>query len=536
MKRILTFLPAVAATILLAFAVSCKNDKGPANSSEMDAFITEAPYLNHLPDDPDMLITFHVLQLLDKSGFATDEAFADLRNQLLEGMEPATRVAALGILRDPSLAGLDPAHPIVIALDNITVAGEDATVDLYGVLPLSNRDLLIKLANQADAGLTADEDGNYRINQYNMAAAILPDAVVFFASNSGLTEKEIAARRDAMVAKSSVYVGGPLAESVLMAGDDLALLATEKVSAMLKQAVDQKLGRDIAQLLGGNPFDGIATTLRLNCLKGKLVADVHTEGSNALLNRMKGWIGTPDKKALACLPAPLTVAGQVALNNVPDILDFVQGVLDRSGEADGIVIGDLLASFGIKPEDLKDLGTICFGYNPVTYSSGDFIVVADAGEKLVDTLEGLITGVGMTNDPQTGYYQLTDNYCVAFKDGYAQLASWGMTRASGSFPRDCSRLAGVLSGSSIVMDLAGLQVPSFDYGLLTLGLTDCRFDAYTTEPGDNAAKTLLTLVIDYLNGMVSMFEADPDPYDFDAGFGPDFDEDFDEDFYDPDFD
>ena len=524
MKRLLSILaPVVLAVTLLT--VSCKNDKGPANSSEMDAFITEAPYLNHLPDDPDMLITFHVLQLLDKSGFATDEAFVDLRNQILEGMEPATRVAALGILRDPSLAGLDPAHPIVIALDNITAAGDDATVDIYGVLPLSNRDLLIKLANQADAGLTADEDGNYRINQYNMAAAILPDAVVFFASNSGLTEKEIAAKRDAMIAKKSVYVGGPLAESVLMAGDDLALHLSKNTADLLMSFVSQQTGTDMVKLLGGNPMEDINSMLRVNCRRGKLLAEALVEGTNPLYERFASWLGTPDKNDMKMMPSYLAAAGQLALQNVPDILDYVQGVLDRSGQADGIVIGDLLASFGIKPEDLKDLGTITFGYINNNDRDDDFIVIARAGEKIVSALDGMIGQLGMDRHPKNGYMHVSGDYYAGFQGDYACLTTDGMI--SRSTASNHSYYADMLHGNSLFVDLAlGFHVPHVNHALLTLDVRNATLEVVTAEPDENAAKTLLKALVDYLESNV--FAAS----DFDeaAFYDPEFDEDFDSEF------
>lgn len=529
MKRLLSLLAPVAAALVL-LTVSCKNDKAPAaNSAEMDAFLREAPYLNHLPDEAEVLLSFHPLQLLDKSGFATDEEFAPLRDQILGDMDVSTKIAALAALKDPSLAGLDPAHPLVVAITDIEVEREDVKADICGVLPLTNRELFVTLLNKADTGLTPEEDGNYRINDKDFSLAILPEAVLFYGQlNRDLGRSAVAAKMDAMIAKKSLYVGSHLAESVLMGGDDLTLLASDKTADLYVQILNQQLGTDVVKLLGGNPFENLNSLLRLNCRRGELLAESIVEGSNPLYKRYSGWLGTPDKADLEWLPSFVAVAGQLALQNVPDLLDYAQEVLDRSGEADGVVLADVIKAVGIEKKDLNEVGTITFGYVYNDGRSDDFLVVAKAGEKIASTLDGMLDQLGTDRDPDTGFMHVSGNLCVTFKEDYAILATGGMiSRSTGSFTEDKPSLAHLLKGNSVVADLAlGFHLPYVNHAVLTIDIPTATLEVATTEPDENAAKTLLKALVDYLESNV--FAAS----DFDeaAFYDPEFDEDFDAEF------
>lgn len=529
MKRILSILAPVLVAVSL-LTVSCKSDKGPANSAEMDTYLSEAAYLNHLPDDAQLLISFHPLQLLAKSEFATAEDFADIRDQLLGEMDPATKVAALAALNNPSLAGLDPAHPMVIAMTNLEMTRNDVLADFYGVLPLTNRDLFVTLLNKADAGLTPEKDGNYRIVDRDYCLAILPDCVLFY----GLIEREmsrdaLSRKMDEMVAKKSLFVGSPLAESVLMGGDDLAFLLTEDTADLIMKVSSQQAGTDVVKLLGGNPLENLNSLLRVNCRRGKLVVDTKVEGSNPLYKRYAGWFGTPDKKDLALLPSYVALAGQLAFQNVPDMLDYIQDVLERSGEADGVVLADVLKAVGIEREDLNEIGTFTFGYIPNEGRNGDFLIVARAGKKIVSTVDGMVGQLGLSRNPETGYMHLTGDIYAAFQGEHAYLTTGGMiSRSTGSFAEDDTIFCNMLQGNSVIADLAlGFHIPHFNHALLTMDFPSAtaNLEVVTDDTEANAAKTLLKVVVDYLRSEVFTTESD---YDFD-----DFDDEFD---FDPDFD
>ena len=524
MKRLLTLLAPVAVAVML-LTVSCKKDKAPANSAEMDAYLAEAPYLNHLPDDAQMLISFHPLQLLDKSGFATDEDFAALRDQILGGMEPATKIAALAALKDPSLAGLDPAHPLVIAVTDLKMAKKDVSAEIYGVLPLTNRDLFVTLLNKADAGLTPDKDGNYRVKDSDYNLAIQPDGVYFY----GLLNREanpsaLAKKMDEMIAKQSIHVGSSLAESVLMDGDDLAMLFSKNLADKLMSFVSLQTGTDMVKLLGGNPLENLNSALRINCRRGKLLAEALVEGTNPLYERFAGWMGTPDKKDTAMLPSYVAAAGQLALQNVPDMLDYVQGVLDRSGQADGVVLADVLRAVGISRDDLNEVGTITFGYINNDDRDDDFIVIARAGEKIVSTLDGMVGQLGMDRHPKNGYMRVSGDYYAGFQGDYACLTTGGMI--SRATEGDSDYYARQLRGNSLFVDLAlGFHLPYVNHALLTMDVRNTSLEVVTADTEANAAKTLLKALVEYLEANVFTTEEDEgfDEFLSDDDFDPDFD-------------
>lgn len=524
MKRLLSLLAPVAAALVI-LTVSCKKDKAPANSAEMDAYLSEAPYLNHLPDDAQILISFHPLQLLEKSRFAVDEAFAPLRDQILGDMDPATKIAALASLKDPSLAGLDPAHPLVIAVTSLKMAKNDISAEIYGVLPLTNRELFVTLLNKADAGLTPDKDGNYRIKEQEYALAIEPEGVFFY----GLLGREanpsaIAKKLDEMVAKNSLYVGSPLAESVLMDGDDLALHLSKNTADLLMNFVSQQTGTDMVKLLGGNPMENLNTLLRFNCRRGKLLAESRVEGTNPLYERYASWLGTPDKGDMKMMPSYLAAGGQLALQNVPDMLDYIQGVLDRSGEADGVVLADVLRAVGISRDDLNEVGTISFGYINNNDRDDDFIVIARAGEKIVSALDGMIGQLGMDRHPKNGYMRVSGDYYAGFQGDYACLVTGGMI--SRSTAPNHSYYADILHGNSLFADLAlSFHVPQMNHALLSMDTRTATLELVTADQEVNAAKTLLKVLIEYLEANVFTTEEDEG-----------FDEFFSDDDFDPDFD
>lgn len=524
MKRLLTLLAPVAVAVTL-LAVSCKKDKAPANSAEMDAYLAEAPYLNHLPDDAQILISFHPLQLLEKSGFATDEAFATLRDQILGDMEPATKIAALAALKDPSLAGLDPAHPLVIAVTDLKGTKGDISGEIYGVLPLTNRDLFVTLLNKADVGLTPDKDGNYRIKDSNYTLAIQPEGVFFYCLlGRDMNPSAIAKKMDDMIAKKSLYVGSPLTESVLMDGDDLALLLSKNTADMLMDFVSQQAGMDMVKLLGGNPLENLNSVLRINCRRGKLLAESQVEGSNPLYERYASWLGTPDKNDMKMMPSYLAAVGQLALQNVPDMLDYVQGVLDRSGQADGVVLADVLRAVGISRDDLNEVGTITFGYINNDDRDDDFIVIARAGEKIVSTLDGMVGQLGMDRHPRNGYLRVSGDYYAGFQGDYACLATGGMISRSTESTHDY--YASQLRGNSLFADLAlSFHVPHVNHALMTMDTRSATLEVVTADPDVNAAKTLLKALIEYLEANVFTTEEDEG---FDELYiGDDSDPDFD---------
>ena len=529
MKRLLSLLAPVAVAVLL-LTVSCKSDKAPANSAAMDSFLSEAPYLNHLPDNAQILITFHPLQLLGKSGFATDEDFAALRDKLFGSVDAATKIAALAALKQPSLAGLDPDHPLVLAITNLEMAREDAKADVYGVLPLTNRDLFVTLLNKADAGLTPEKDGNYRINDSDYSLAILPEGVLFYGELGRHSSRDaIAKKMDAMVAKKSVYVGSPLAESVLMGGDDLSFLLSDDTADLIMNFVSKQTGTDMVKLLGGNPLENLTTVFRMNCLRGKVLAESQVEGSNPLSKRYASWIGKPDKKDLALLPSYVAAAGQLAFQNVPDLMDYVQGVLDRSGEADGIVLADVLKAVGIEREDLNEIGTLTFGYIPNDNRSDDLLLIARAGKKIVSTVDGMVGQLGLSRNPETGFMRLSGDYYAAFQGNYAYLTTGGMiSRSTGSFAEDNPEFCEMLKGNGLIIDLAlGFRLPNVNHALLTIDVPTASLEVVMADTEENAAKTLLKAVVDYLQSEVFTTESDYDFDDDEFDYDPDFDDEFD---------
>ena len=526
MKRILSILAPVLVAVSL-LTVSCKSDKGPANSAEMDAYLSGAAYLNHLPDKAELLVAFHPLQLLDKSHFAADDEFAAFRNDLFGEMDATTRIAAQAALQNPALAGLDPDHPLVIAVANVEMTRDDIMADIYGVLPLTSRELFVKILNKADADLVPDKDGNYRMEDNDYALTILPEGVLFYGSlGRDMGRAAVARKMDEMVAKKSVYVGGPVAEAALTGGDDLAVFLSEDAAAPVMKVLGILADTDVVKLLGGNPLEHLHSLLRVNCRRGKLLAEAKVEGGNPLFDRYTSWLGTPDKKDLALLPGYLAVAGQLAFQNVPDMLDYAQGVLDRSGEADGIVLADVLKAVGIEREDLNEIGTLSFGYIP-NDNRDDLLLIARAGKKIVSTVDGMVGQLGLSRDPETGFMRLSGDYYAAFQGDYAYLTTGGMlTRSTGSFAEDNPEFCDMLKGNSLIVDLAlGFHIPYVNHALFTLAPAAANLEIVTADQDDNAAKTLLLALIDFLQSDIFTEEADDD---FDEFYlGDDFDDEFD---------
>lgn len=529
MKRFLSFLAPVLVAVSL-LTVSCKSDKVPANSAEMDAYLAEASYLNHLPDQAPILLSIHPLQLLAKSGFATDDDFAGFRDKLFESVGPVQRMAILAVLQNPSLAGLDPAHPLVLAIDGIEATKKDLKCDVYAVLPLTNRDLFIKSINQAGAGLEADENGKYEMKEDKLAFAILPDAILFFGTIGRVDADYVAKKLDKMAAKSSLYVGSPLAESVLMAGDDLALHFSKEFSPRLMDWVSEQVDDDIVKLLGGNPLEDVSLALQANCVTGKAVLDCHIDGSNPLLDRYLSWVGTPDKDDLRLLPASLDLAGQQAFQNLPDMLDYIQEVLDRSGRFDGINIQDVLQSFGIEKDDLNDIGTLTTGYDFNIAAADDFVLLLKVGKRLASILENKLAGLGLERDPEKDdMLHITGDVYLGFWDEFLVLTTGSLLDFGyGSFLEDEEVLAGAIQGNSTVVDLSlSLGLSGFSHAQILAGYPDGQLNVFTAYPDDNAAKTIFLSIIDYVNTYVFTTEDDEG---FDEFYAGDFDGDFDEDF------
>ena len=541
MKRLLSFLaPVVVAVTFLT--VSCKSDKTPANDPAVDAFLSEASYACALPDNPNILISLHPLQLLAKSGFATDEEFDVLRDMVLEDLDPASRVAVLTVLQNPALAGLDPAHPVLAAVANVelTRGGKDMAADFYAVVPLTSRELLLSALEKAGEKLEPDADGRYLNASRDFAFIITDKAVVFY----GLLGKNLPSDqiRSAVIKasqKTSLSVPGKGVEKLFTGGNDLALWGDDTLAQLGYKASGDKLDIDLIKILGGNPGKDICSFISLDFLPGKITLAAEAFGGNALSDRFLSWIGTPDSMALKAFNAENALgAGQIAFANLSDCLDFVQDVLDRSGEADGVVIADVIKAFGVDAKDLDEIGTV----SGVVYldESRDysFGVIARLGKKVAGAIEkaAATTGMRKTNLGLLDAYSLGSGIYAGFVEDNALIGSrevltniYGVNFLSGS------RLAPVLSGNSLVVDLSRealirMGAPSLLYDVTdyaTARLEDNKLkgslELVLEDKEHNAARTALAMLYAYLHFRDEHVEEADYLYDDDFDYDPEFD-------------
>ena len=541
MKRLLSFLaPVVVAVTFLT--VSCKSDKTPANDPAVDAFLSEASYACALPDNPNILISLHPLQLLAKSGFATDEEFDVLRDMVLEDLDPASRVAVLTVLQNPALAGLDPAHPVLAAVANVelTRGGKDMAADFYAVVPLTSRELLLSALEKAGEKLEPDADGRYLNASRDFAFIITDKAVVFY----GLLGKNLPSDqiRSAVIKasqKTSLSVPGKGVEKLFTGGNDLALWGDDTLAQLGYKASGDKLDIDLIKILGGNPGKDICSFISLDFLPGKITLAAEAFGGNALSDRFLSWIGTPDSMALKAFNAENALgAGQIAFANLSDCLDFVQDVLDRSGEADGVVIADVIKAFGVDAKDLDEIGTV----SGVVYldESRDysFGVIARLGKKVAGAIEkaAATTGMRKTNLGLLDAYSLGSGIYAGFVEDNALIGSREvLTNIYGENFLSGSRLAPVLSGNSLVVDLSRealirMGAPSLLYDVTdyaTARLEDNKLkgslELVLEDKEHNAARTALAMLYAYLHFRDEHVEEADYLYDDDFDYDPEFD-------------
>ncbi|MDT3366758.1 MAG: DUF4836 family protein [Bacteroidota bacterium] len=540
MKRILSILAPVLVAVSL-LTVSCKSDKGPANDPAVDAFLSEAPYACALPDNPNILIALHPLQILAKSEFATDEEFDVLRDMLFEDLDPASRLAVLAVLQNPALAGLDPQHPILAAMTNIEVkqGGQDVSADLYAVVPLTSRELLLTSLEKVGEKLDPDADGRYLYTSSDYSLIITDKAVVCYAVlDKVLSAEQLRSTVLKASQKTSLSVTGKGVENLFAGGNDLAIWGDDHLTEYAYKTAGNKLDVDLIELLGGNPGKDISAFVSLDFLPGKVALTGEAFGSNALFDRFLSWVGTPEHDALKAFNAENALgAGQIAFANLSDALDFLQGVLERSGEADGIVIADVIRAFGVESKDLDEIGTVSGVVYLDENSHYTLGVVAHLGKKVVSAIEkgAASTGLWKENLGLLDAYSLGGGIYAGFVEENALIGSREvLTNIYGESFLTGSRLAPILNGNSLAVDLSRdalirMGAPSLlydvtDYAVATLdeSKTKGRFDLVLEDKEHNAARTALQLVYYYFHFRDENIEGSAwDDEDFD--YDPDFD-------------
>ena len=86
----------------------------------------------------------------------------------------------------------------------------------------------------------------------------------------------------------------------------------------------------------------------------------------------------------------------------------------------------------------------------------------------------------------------------------------------------------MLKGNGLIIDLAlGFRLPNVNHALLTIDVPTASLEVVMADTEENAAKTLLKAVVDYLQGEVFTTESDYDFDDDEFDYDPDFDDEFD---------
>ena len=541
MKRILPLLASAAVLSLLLLTVSCK-DKTPAgragvaNSPAMEKLIGEAPYVCALPDDPNVLISFHLLQLFTKSGFGTDEEFEYYRNLFLDSVDdPMERIGISGMLSNPAVAGFDTKHPCLAALSDVKVISSSwgdpqPQADLTVSIPLVNNAFILKSVGDE---MEKKEDGNYYMIDEKMAVVVAPRLIVAYIPVNKYTSAEENLRYLLKaLAKKSFHAGGFLAETVLLGESDMAVYTDDSVSEISMMSFKEEIGQDPVTILGGNPFKGIEALCTLDFQTGKVVGDARYVGENPLWNRYCSWIGTPDRELLNALPGDSQLAGQLAFQHLSDALDYAQKCLERIDGAEGFNLPEILAGVGLSPSDLDDIATVAFGFygGKGFYGDGynaEGIVAIQTGARLAATVEDLLKKAGMPGDAY-GFRLRRGIHLNVVGEGLLLTVSSGqeIPESRSGFVSG-NRLTSLLKGNSMAVDLSDntfflwnvpVELRIFDYARFLM--TDpARVEILMEDKQANAAKSLLLALLPYLTPQGPV----PDVDDYDE-FYYDFDD------------
>lgn len=424
MKKLIRSLVIVAVAALAI--VSCKNDKTPGNSKAVNQFVESHSYVCALADNADLLAKIDIYSILDDTALMTDPAFESLRAELFEdapeGMEAC--------FRDPSLAGLDAANPVLVSVSNVD---PDEGADVFITISLSDREKFVTLINsleddEDEIALVKDEDGYYVNSDDELAIVVGEKAMVaYIPIEKKHGEKEVLARAKAAIAKTSLLASLPGMEAFFTGEDDLAVWGNnERFYELSRSELDKdlrkELGLGIEDLLGGDPAKGTASLMTLNFRPGELAMDTKNYGENKIADRLGDWFGKPNMELLNYIPESSDVAGLIAFHNLSDAAAFAQDIMDKVPDLQGFKIKDLLPTVGLAVEDLDSIGTIAAGADVDTET---VIVVAEVGEKIGGALGRTLGMAGMSSSSRNGWsvYNLDSDFRLLLGNGRIVLCS-----------------------------------------------------------------------------------------------------------------
>ena len=435
MKRILRIL--LPLTIVAAALTACGPDK-PENNPEIEKYVAAHPYVAALGDDADVLVKFHPIAIFNKTGFATDSEFQELRDMLFSDIDGMAGMMVQNVMNDFTVLGLDPANPIYLSVSNLEYEaspyvdiyyGPSVKADVYGVVPLTSRDKLMSYLKMAGVELIADENGNYLVSTDQAGALITEQAIIGYAAlNRNIKEADVKESLLAAAKKTTVINLKPGADDFFTRPDDISLWAdNESFAAMMELGADQWLedagDMDLQTLLGGDLTSGTAALLSFVSEPGALVARGETFGTNALADRFRSWIGEPRREMLSYLPTNAQAAFTFSFQNLSDALTYAQEVLERSGEAEGVNLPAVLGAFGVQPEDLNGIGTMVAAVE-IGDGTIDWIAAIELGDKLLSTAEMGLAFTELAEDPDApGVYLAGDDIAVRLVDGIAFAGS-----------------------------------------------------------------------------------------------------------------
>lgn len=547
MKKIAIFLSAIAVIggVLLC-TKSCKSDKPKEEVPFAESF-TANDYARVLPDEPLMLYGIHVFPVLEKTGFLTDVEFAGDRASLLNAVPERLRDGVSALMENPALSGLDTEKPTLFSICLAKDAdGEWEGEDVYGAVPVKDHDALVALLDewfQDDSPLTGDKDGIlYYISSFGVA--LDKDVLaVYTPYEYSLPEKEIRAKLDKALAKKEFQASRPGVKDFFDSTSDMKSWSDlDQTWGIYDRAFDELLKNkkmSFATLIDGKPFEWMTVNGYADFMNGRIIGWYNTTGTNPLNERICSWVRKPNAALLDKLPANASVAGIFALQNLSDLLDYAQGILDRSGEADGMNLTDALSSVGFTPKDLDGIGTIAFGLELTEGGSiGDAVAVVEMEPQLLAKIRNLpvmaflshskIDGADIYSVMNGLTLVLTDDCLEVVTVSPAQLRMQGLPKggfrsnpmaariADGGFASKGSlkalvRYLGDDVDESIMILPFAEAVEGFD-----INFTSNDANLYFIDKDVNAAHSLVRVVSRFLN---STGELDEDwDEDFDEGW------------------
>jgi len=424
--------------VLAAALTACGPDQ-PKNNPEIEKYVAAHPYVAALGDDAPVLVKLQPLALFEKSGFAKDPEFALLREELLGDTDAMTRMMVENVMNDFTVLGLDPKNPIYFSVSNIDYSYEprfdsdpledsELSADIYGVLPLTDREKLISYIVMANEDFKADEEGRYLFAMSDAGFLIAEKAVIFyFGLDRNRMPDEVKQLLLDAEKKQTLINLRPGAGSFFTRNDDISLWADAAgVKGELEEFLQQVSGEfqpNFQDLLGGDIFAGTAGLISLNSYPGKVELRAESFGSNALSERVRSWVAVPNRDRLDYLPTKAQLAFTFAFSNLSDALAYTQEVLERSGEAEGVNLPSVLGAFGVEPQDLDGIGTVVGGVK-VGDGTISWIVALEVGDKLLETAETGVAFLELAEDPDyPEVYLAGDDTCLRLIDGIIFVGS-----------------------------------------------------------------------------------------------------------------